>query len=199
MKVSARLTFDRIAYNKDSDTHLVVSLTAPKLDWQGKRPPIMVIPVIDISGSMQGSKLIYAKESVTKLIDHLQPGDFAGLITFESAVNVVVRPTEITQDKKDMLKSEVSKLKTAGCTDFAGGMLAALAEVNKMKLADNVLIRVIMFTDGQANIRPRGKEILDLVKTNLGKASVSAFGYGQDADQELLADLSVRANGNYAF
>jgi Ca-activated chloride channel homolog len=38
-----------------------------------------------------------------------------------------------------------------------------------------------------------------LLDAHLGDASVSAFGYGEDADQELLRDLAARGKGNYAF
>ena len=199
MKSVARLTFDKVAFNKDNDLHLVVSLTAPRMDWQAKRPSIMVVPVIDISGSMAGPKLEFAKQSVMKLIDHLQPGDFTGLIVFESNVEVVAPLTEVTQTKKDELKAKVSKLSHRGMTAFSGGMLAALEQVNKSKVADDVVIRVIMFTDGHANVGVKGRDMISLLETNLGKASLSAFGYGEDADQELLADIAKSGKGNYAF
>lgn len=200
MKAAVNLTFDKIVFNKDNDLHLVVSLTAPKLDWQKSRQPILVMPVIDISGSMEGSKLEYAKESVCKLIDHLQPGDFAGVITFENEAELVAAPVEITQTKKEELKNKVKQLRTKGCTAFTAGMTLALEQVNKLKLADNVLVRVIMFTDGHANVGVSGRDILKvLTDETVGRASISMFGYGTDADQELLADLSVKAKGNYAF
>ncbi|HVI40671.1 MAG TPA: VWA domain-containing protein, partial [Anaerovoracaceae bacterium] len=200
MKAVAKLTFDKIAFNKDNDLHLVVSLTAPKLNWQAERRPILVMPVIDISGSMQGSKLDYAKESVCKLIDHLQPGDFIGIVTFESNVELVSPPVEITQQKKEELKNKVKRLETRGCTAFHGGLLLALEQANKVKLSDDVLVRIIMFTDGQANVGLKGREIVNCISDSmLGRVSISAFGYGSDADQELLADLSVKAKGNYAF
>ena len=41
--------------------------------------------------------------------------------------------------------------------------------------------------------------LLPLLDANLGRATLSAFGYGADADQELLRDLSTRGKGNYAF
>ena len=199
MKSVARLTFDKVAFNKDNDLHLVVSLTAPKMDMQTKRPTIMIMPVIDISGSMAGPKLEFAKQSVIKLIDHLQPGDFTGLIVFDSNVDVIAPLTEVTQTKKDELKAKVAKLSHRGMTAFSGGMLAALEQVNKSKVADDVIIRVIMFTDGHANVGTKGRDMIPLLETNLGRASLSAFGYGDDADQELLADIAKSGKGNYAF
>jgi Ca-activated chloride channel family protein len=39
---------------------------------------------------------------------------------------------------------------------------------------------------------------MQLLAANLGDATLSAFGYGQNADQELLRDLSTTGKGNYA-
>ena len=72
MKVEARFTHDKLDHSKQNEIHVVVSLTAPKKDWEKERQPICIIPVIDVSGSMQGEKLDYAKQSVIKLIDHLR-------------------------------------------------------------------------------------------------------------------------------
>lgn len=201
MKTNARFTHANLAFDQDHDTHLVVSLTAPKIDWQKQRPAICILPCIDISGSMQGVKLDYAKQSVLKLIDHLQPGDYCGLVAFESGVHVLSPPLEMTQAKKNELKVMVGNLHTIGGTNFSGGMLEALAHANKTDLPQKVLIRVIMFTDGQANegIATTREQLLPLLEANIGKATLSAFGYGEGADQDLLADLAKKGNGNYAF
>ena len=50
MKTTARLTHESFRFDQPVQTHLVVSLLAPPLERQAKRPPVCVIPVIDISG-----------------------------------------------------------------------------------------------------------------------------------------------------
>jgi Ca-activated chloride channel family protein len=64
-----------------------------------------------------------------------------------------------------------------------------------------MLTRVILFTDGLANEGPAKShgELMALLAANLGEATLSAFGYGDDADQELLRDLSTKGKGNYAY
>lgn len=197
MQVSIKSSLEKLAFNQDSNIHFIVSLTAPKLNTNS-RPPILVFPVLDISGSMAGDKLNYAKQSIIKLIDHLKPGDFIGLATFESNVELIQAPVEITQDKKNELKAKVNKISSRGMTAFSAGMTLALEEINKLNLSD-VNCRVIMFTDGQANIGPKGKEIITVLDQHMKKCSVSAFGYGVDADADLLAELSTCGGGNYAF
>ena len=95
MKTTARLTFEKVRFDEAKDVHLVVSLAAPHLSAAAPRPPVCVIPVLDVSGSMAGEKLHYAKQSVMKLVDHLAPGDFCGLVTFTTAVTVISPPVEM--------------------------------------------------------------------------------------------------------
>lgn len=201
MQIQARFTFDKVKFDQENDLHLVLSLKAPKTDWQDKRPAVCIIPVIDCSSSMSGAKLDYAKKSVIKLIEHLKPGDFCGVVTFDDNVTTISKPMEMTQTKKDQLRAKVGDIMTNGCTNFSGGMCEGLELANKGDLPEDMLIRVIMFTDGQANrgIATKREQLIPLLEKSLGKVSLSAFGYGADADQELLADLAKTGKGNYAF
>jgi Ca-activated chloride channel family protein len=80
-------------------------------------------------------------------------------------------------------------------------MLEGLRLANGSRLPEGMLVRVILFTDGCANvgIATKAEALLPLLEAHLGRATLSAFGYGSDADQELLRDLSTRGKGNYAF
>ena len=200
MKIETKFTHESVDHSKENDIHAVITLKAPKLDWEKKRQPVCIIPVIDVSSSMQGQKLDYAKKSVLKLIDQLQPGDYCGVVAFGSRVLPVAEPREMTQSQKDELKAKVGALSVTGCTNFAGGMRQALEWLNGLDVSDSVTLRAIMFTDGMANEgEAKGRDLIPLCKTLRGKATLSAFGYGEDADQELLADIATEGKGNYAF
>jgi Ca-activated chloride channel family protein len=200
MKIETKFTHESVDHSQENDVHAVITLKAPKLDWEKKRQPICVIPVIDISSSMSGEKLDFAKKSVLKLLDQLQPGDYCGVVAFGSDIFEISEPREMTQSQKEELKTKVGALGVSGCTNFSGGMRKALEWAKDADLADSVTKRIIMFTDGHANQgEARGRDLIPLCKSLLGNASLSAFGYGTDADQELLADLATEGKGNYAF
>ena len=201
MKTTARLTFDSLRFDQPVHAHLVVSLLAPPLEQQARRPPVCVIPVIDVSGSMNGPKLHQARQSVLKLIDHLGPQDRCGVVVFSTSVAVVSPPLEMTPAAKADLKLRVGDLQADSSTNLSGGMLAGLELANLPALSAGMLVRVILFTDGQANVgvATRSDQLLPLLDAHRGRATVSAFGYGDDANQELLSDLARRGAGNYAF
>jgi Ca-activated chloride channel family protein len=199
MKINAQLSFDKVRFDQSLDAHLVVSITAPTKDGEANRPPICVVPCIDVSGSMHGEKLEYAKRSAIKLVDHLKTGDYCGLITFETEVRTVFKPQPLTAELKDQLKAEIGKLQAGRSTNFSGGLLTALEEIDKLDLSEAVLQRVIMFTDGHANvgIATKAPDIIKLL-VNSSRATVSAFGYGTDVDQSFLLDFAREGKGNYA-
>lgn len=200
MKIEARLTFDRVRHDVDTDAHLVVSLTAPTSTR--KRPRIFVMPVVDVSGSMAGDKMQYAKRSVLKLIDHLQDGDYCGLVLFDNRVSWV-SPVAVSSETKEMLRAEVGKLGPGGSTNFSGGFLKAVELMHAMDLGADIIHRVIMFTDGYANcgVATTAPDLLKLLEANRGRISVSAFGYGvaRDCDHDLLTAWAKEGMGNYAY
>jgi Ca-activated chloride channel family protein len=198
MKIKARMSYEKVRHDKENNVHLVISLQAPKLAWQEKRPPVCIIPIIDVSGSMAGEKLDYAKKTLFKLIDHLKPGDYCGLGAFSTDVYPIQQPIEMTQAQKDALKVKIGELTVHASTCFSGGLELGL-KWGQADLPGNMLIRVIMLTDGLANQGVTSRDgLLQIVRTR-GRATVSCFGYGTDADQELLADVAKVGDGNYAF
>lgn len=201
MKTTAQLTYEKLRFDEAKDAHLVVSLAAPHGNATVARPPVCVIPVLDVSGSMEGEKLHFAKQSILKLVDHLGPGDFCGVVVFSTEVETLAPPLEMTPERKDALKAAVGRLGARRNTNLAGGLLAGLDHARVTRLPAGTLVRVILFTDGRANEGPAKTpaELRRLLEANLGDATLSAFGYGEDADQTLLRDLSTLGRGNYAY
>ncbi len=200
MKIDAQISYNKVASSQDTDAHLVLSLTAPTRSGAAGRPHICIVPVIDVSGSMSGAKLDYAKRSAIKLIEHLKPGDYCGLIVFETGVRTIVAPQRLTAETKEQIKVEIGKLRTGGSTNFSGGLLSALELLEKLDLPDGIIQRVVMFTDGEANagVATKPDELIRLL-TNAGRATVSAFGYGADVNAQFLLDFAKEGKGNYAF
>lgn len=201
MKTTAQLTFEKLPVSEPTRAHLVVTLAAPPVAKTSRRPPVCVVPVIDVSGSMQGAKLEQAKRSVMRLIDHLGPEELCGVGAFASQVYLVGEPEPMTAEAKARLKLGVGDLETMDQTNLSGGMVKGFELANAAKLPENALARVILFTDGCANagVATTAPDLAALVAKLRGRATLSAFGYGEDADQDLLSSLAHAGGGNYAF
>lgn len=200
MLLKPQFTFEKVRFDQSTDLHLVVSVTAPKSDWQTHRPPLCIIPAVDRSGSMQGAKMSYAIRSLDKLIDHLTPEDTFGLVSFSTDSSIDFPPEKMTADAKVRAKKVVSNYRANGNTFLSGGITKAFEVLANLDLGDTTITRVILFTDGQPNVGLTTADTLNsLLTQQRGRASVSAFGYGSDANQELLNSLSSTGDGNYAF
>lgn len=198
MEIKTKLSKEQYDFNKDSETHLLVELTAPKIKVEG-RPPICVVPVLDVSGSMAGDKIDYLRKACRKLIDNLSPTDYAGVVAFDTNVYEVCQITRTTQEQKEIIKKKVADLHAGSCTNLSGGLLKALEWVNKMDLPVETVLRVIVFTDGQANAGIVGDKLLTMANECKGRVSVSTFGFGTDVSHDFLADMSSKCDGNYAY
>jgi Ca-activated chloride channel family protein len=150
---------------------------------------------------MSGDKIEYTKRSVLKLIDHLREEDVAGIVTFSSNAHCLVPPGRLTDEKKNEIRRAVQAIVPSGGTNFADGMLLGCKLVNDLDLPEGVLHRVIMFTDGQANVGPATKidDVRRLFEANKGRVSASAFGYGRDVLGDFLTEFARTGQGNYAF
>lgn len=206
MKLSAQFDFSKLDHTKDNVVHLLLTTEAPAIDWIEQRPRVFILPVVDISGSMGGAKLEYAKQACRKLVEQLRPGDIAGLLSFSTHARTEVEPAEVTPALKLALLKAIDKLHIEGGTNFSEAITESLKAMRGRDLPPSILHRVIFFTDGQPTegITSSGA-IQNLLETNLGSFSMSFFGYGSGksvyggCDQSLLTNLSQIGRGNYAY
>jgi Ca-activated chloride channel family protein len=76
--------------------YLMVKLCAPAPAKGAARPPLCILPVVDVSGSMENGKMEAVCHALEKLVAHLVPGDVLGLVTFDSTVRTLMAPGEVT-------------------------------------------------------------------------------------------------------
>lgn len=202
MKIKASLARKSYDHEAAHDAPLCIELKAPRVEIEKKRPSLAIIAVVDVSGSMGGSKLGYVKLSCKKLMEHLAPGDMFGMVAFDSAVYTVAKPVEITHQQRTRIEGEIDKLNAGSCTNMSGGLLRGLEVVSKMDITEDTLKRVILFTDGHANegVAKNRSTLLPLVEKKVtGGTTLSCMGYGHNCDQDLLSDMAAKGGGGYSF
>lgn len=167
----------------------------------GKQGPgqLTTLLVMDVSGSMEnGNKIAGAKEAAKAYIDQMRPGDQAGVVAFNTDVNVV---QDVTGDHQ-ALTDAIDSLKSQGNT----AMFDAL--VSSVQTLGNVSGRkaIILLSDGIDN---RSKAVEDDVINAIGPAglTISTIGLGDPKeagnnfglDEQALTSLAQRAGGIYSF
>jgi Ca-activated chloride channel family protein len=91
MKVGLRFIRSSVAASTaDQSLELLVQLRAPAPTAGGERPPLCIVPVVDVSGSMRGPKLAAVQQALQELARHLVPGDHVGLVAFGSEARTLL-------------------------------------------------------------------------------------------------------------
>ena len=190
-----KVKFDRtvVAVESDGVVHLLVELQAPEAADSG-RPPLDVVLVIDKSGSMGGQPLESVKSAVAHLLRIAGANDRIGVVAFDNDVELVL-PLD-THDT-DAAIARVMQVVCGGSTNLSGGWLKGI-EMLEAAPRDEALRRVVLLTDGQANV---GETSADRLAGMAGAArsrniTTSAIGFGDDFDEELLALIADTGAGN---
>jgi len=200
MKVSSVFDYQKVPFNQENEVILMASLKAPKIKNSNERAPLNLSLVLDISGSMSGTKLETVKSSVIKLVEQLSERDTVGLVTFGSYVHEIFEPQVMSSVNKNKIIYELRNLRTEGCTNMSGGILKGFEQLKKVDAGSNHLHRMLIFTDGYANEGLRSTEQFnEMLAVNLnGKITISCFGYG-DHDEAILKNISETGKGNFYF
>jgi Ca-activated chloride channel homolog len=162
------------------------------------RTPVNVAFVIDRSGSMQGDRIAQAREAAVMAVNRLQATDMASVVVFDDAVGVLV-PAQPMADAS-LFADTIRRIGVRGSTAIHAGVLAGAAEVQKFK-DDGRLNRVVLLSDGQANVGPkRAEEFAVLGRALLAQGiSVSTIGLGLGYNEDLMLALARGSDGNHAF
>lgn len=156
---SAQVTIDgapdstQIIVDGSGDTFVGVWVHAPDAPRRGDRPPMALSLVIDTSGSMSGEKIANARMAAQSVLETLQEGDIVSIYGFSDAVTEYASPTVIGRGSRQSLMAAVQGLEATGSTNLYDGLRAGIARVGQAP-ASHTARRVIVLSDGQANVGP---------------------------------------------
>jgi Ca-activated chloride channel family protein len=170
---------------------------ATKAISQSERKPAHLVFLVDVSGSMASpDKLELAKKSLRILTNNLKDGDTVSIVTYAGDTSVRLPPTGL--EHKDRILDAISELSSAGSTGMASGIDLAYQQAMK-GMAAGVTSRVIVCTDGDANVGPSThEEILKIIEKRAHEGitlSTIGFGMGNYKD-ELMEQLADHGEGN---
>lgn len=179
-------------------TWVKISLEGLPLGGGAERVPLNVALVLDRSGSMGGEKLRQAREAALTALDYLHADDLFSLVTYDSNVRVLVPATRVG-DRYE-LRRAIESIRAGGNTALFAGVSKGVAEVRKF-LDDNHVNRVILLSDGLANVGPSSPDELGRLGRRLGREgiSVTTIGLGLGYNEDLMVQLAGNSDGNHVF
>jgi len=198
VELRAELGSPVIEAGRKQTTFLKIALTGFKLDNESDRTPANIAIVLDKSGSMSGEKLQSAKQAARMAVNLLNENDIISIISYDSTVNVLVPATKVS-DKRAINKA-IDRMRSNGKTALFAGVSKGAAEIRKFLDKDRVN-RVILLSDGQANVGPSSPSQLGDLGASLSKdgITVTTIGLGTGYNEDLMANLAGFSDGNHAF
>lgn len=189
------IRFDRtvVTVQQDAVVNVLVELTAPE-GGALERPPLDVVCVIDKSGSMNGRPIESVKAAVAHLLRLAGPNDRIGVVAFDDSVELVL---SLDHHEPDRAIARVLGITGGGSTNLSGGWLKGI-EMLESDVRSDALRRVVVLTDGQANVGETNVDRLATIASAARSRSIttSTIGFGDGYDEQLLSMIADSGSGN---
>jgi len=199
VKIEADLGQSVVNRRASDRVYLRLSLKSLAAKDRERRSPINVAIVIDRSGSMQGDRLAAAKDGARAALERLGKDDIVSLVAYNHNVDVLV-PAGRFQGKRDELERAIDKLRADGTTALYDGVKEGGRQLKEF-LSDTKVNRVVLLSDGLANVGPSTpRELAELGRDLASKGiSVSTIGLGLEYNEDLMQRLAAASDGNHVF
>jgi len=189
-----------VASDRPSTLDLLLTITPPPARADAirrERPPLNLALVIDRSGSMGGTKLSYARKAARFLAGELTGRDRLAIVSFDDEVTVVV-PSMPVADPQPFIAA-INVIHSGGSTALFDGWRAGATQVAE-RLDPGAMNRVLLLSDGQANHGLTDTDQIAAKVEGLTQRgiSTSAFGLGDDFDEDLMGAMAAAGDGTLA-
>ncbi|XP_059170358.1 inter-alpha-trypsin inhibitor heavy chain H3-like isoform X2 [Physella acuta] len=159
--------------------------------------PKDIVFILDVSGSMMGTKLSQLKTAMKKILEDLQPEDRFNIIKFSTDLtkwrdNLV----PATPEAVEKAKLFVDKMDADGLTNINKALLGGIKELQSS--TDKKQVGMIFFlTDGEATKDETNPEKIaqNVLRMNEGKKPIFCLAFGSSADFSSLKVISTQNSG----
>lgn len=199
IELAAELGHSAIQVKGGDRVYLRLSLKTLAAKERSDRAPINVALVIDRSGSMSGDRIAAAKKGAHVALERLAADDIVSLVAYNHEVDVLAETGRLGT-KRDALDRAIDKLVASGTTALHAGVKEGGEQV-KAHLSDLKVNRVVLLSDGLANVGPSSPaQLAELGRALAAKGiSVSTIGLGLDYNEDLMQRLAAASDGNHVF
>lgn len=168
----------------EKENFFVLMMQPPKRVSPANIPGREYIFIVDVSGSMHGFPLTISKKLLSNLIGHLRPTDKFNVLLFSGGSSLMA------EESLPATPANISKaIYTIDRQQGGGGteLLPALKRALSLKKDDGYSRTVVIVTDGYVSVE---EEAFDLIRNNLGRANMFAFGIGSSVNRHIIEGMA---------
>ncbi|CAM6055931.1 unnamed protein product [Sphagnum tenellum] len=221
VKVVSYPELGAVAYSEVRDGFTVlVHLKAPCASRRPRsfRAPLDLVTVLDVSGSMAGTKLVLLKRAMGFVIRNLTPVDRLSVVVFSSTAKRLFPLRRMVQDGRQSALRAIEALVSTGGTNIAEGLRKG-AKVLEDRQMHNPVASIMLLSDGQdtctlgstghhsmTRLHP-ASEYQQLLPASIRNSRctgqtptpVHTFGFGADHDAATMHKIADISGGTFSF
>lgn len=173
----------------EKENFFMLTVQPPKRITPAELPPREYIFVVDVSGSMNGFPLEISKGLIKQLLATLRPTDSFNILLF-SGGNTLLAPSSqpATAENLAAAVQVIDHQRGGGGTELLPALRQTLALPNRTESARSIVV----ITDGFVDVEP---EAFTLIRENLNKANLFAFGIGSSVNRHLIEGMAHAGQG----
>jgi len=177
-----------LLHRGEVENHFLLQIAPPPRVTVDQIPPRDYVMVLDVSGSMEGFPLNTAKMLLRDLVQGLRPDDTFNVVTFAGG-NSVLSETPLTAIPANLVLANelIDGQRAGGGTELEAALKVSLALPGGEDRSRSILLITDGFISADAEVR-------DLVRSQIGRANLFAFGIGSSVNRELMESVA-RAGG----
>ncbi len=195
-KVEMFTAREQLEAGKDQTVEVLIRITPPPPQVSSAgRPALNLSLVLDRSGSMQGEKMVRAREAAMFCVDQMLASDRLSVVTFDDYIELLFPSEPVTN--KQAMKDLISRVTARGSTALHEAWVRGGLTVSE-ELLEQGINRVLLITDGLANVGITNPDEIVSQALNLYQRGVSTttIGIGRDFNEDLLMRMAQSAGGN---
>ena len=178
-----------LLHEDEKENFFLLNVQPPAQVTSANIPPREYIFVIDISGSMAGFPLDLSKDLFRDLIGGLRPQDAFNILVFAGG-NSTLSETPVAATKENIERGIdfLTRQRGGGGTE----LISALTQALHLPGSEDTSRSILVITDGFVSMEA---DAFELVRTQLGRANLFAFGIGSSVNRHLIEGLAHIGKG----
>jgi Ca-activated chloride channel family protein len=173
-----------LLYEGEKENFFLLQVQPPRRVAPAEIPGREYVFIVDVSGSMHGFPLEISKKLLKDLIGRLRPADRFNVLLFSGGSTVLAEQSlAATAENLGRAVSLIERQRGGGGTE----LLPALKRAMALERAAGFARTVVIVTDGYVTVE---EEVFDLIRNNLGRANLFAFGIGSSVNRHIIEGLA---------
>ena len=173
-----------LLYEGENENFFLLNMEPPERITSAQILPREYIYIVDVSGSMNGFPLNVTKKLMKDLAGNLRPTDKFNILLFAGGSELLSDSSlPATVENIEKAFTMLDRQRGNGSTQ----LLPALKRALNLPRDESYARTIVVVTDGYVRIEA---EAFDLIRKNLNKANLFAFGIGSSVNRHLIEGMA---------